>query len=895
MPEDENWHALEIKTVLAKLESDASSGITDEVARRRLDEYGPNTLPSKAGPGPVKRFLAQFHNILIYILIVAAIVTALLQHWIDSAVIVGVVLVNAIVGFIQEGKANKALEAIRKMLSLEAQAVRGGKKRKIPAEELVPGDVVFLQSGDKIPADVRLLECRELQIQEAILTGESEAVEKSPDPVEEGGNLGDRTSMAYSGTIVTQGRARGIVVATGSKSEIGRISEMVSDVEELTTPLLRQINRFGWWLSGVIIGASALVFAFGFFLREYTFDELFLATVGIAVAAIPEGLPPIMTIALAIGVRRMAQRNAIIRKLPAVETLGSVTVICSDKTGTLTRNEMTVRTVITADQTFTVTGTGYAPKGEFKRGEETCSPRDEPVLRELLEAALLCNDSQLDQDEKGEWRLNGNPTEGALLTLAFKAGLHREDLEQKRGRTDHVPFESEHKYMATLHGDGDVIFVKGAPDRLLEMCSRQRTADGEADLDRDFWTEKLEETAAHGQRLLALARKRSGGVSKLTHDHVQEGLVLIGLVGILDPPREEAIQAVKTCHAAGIKVKMITGDYAPTACSIAAQMNIGDGKNAITGREIESKSDEELIDLVEMNDVFARTSPQHKLRLVQALQKRNHVVAMTGDGVNDAPALKRADVGVAMGIKGSEASKEAAEMVLADDNFVSIEHAIEEGRTVYANLRKTLLFLLPTNGGQASIIVLAILMGRVLPITPVQILWVNMVSVVTLALALAFEPPEKGFMRTPPRDPSEPILTGYFIFRIFYVAVLLLITSFGAFLYMQQTASLEMARTTAVNVLVMASIFYLFSSRYIYENVFSRKGFFGNSKVWIAIGILLCLQAAFTYLPLMHLLFGTAALPPATLLLVLSAGVITLLVVEFEKFCTRRIQSGSAR
>lgn len=892
MADQEPWHGLPADEALKKLQSDPAAGLTGEAARQRLDEHGPNTLPTQAGPGPLMRFLAQFHNILIYILIVAAIVTALLQHWIDSAVILGVVIINAVVGFIQEGKANRALEAIRNMLSLDAQTLRDGRKQKIPAQDLVPGDIVFLQSGDKVPADLRLLKCKDLQIQESILTGESEAVTKSTNPVEMESSLGDRASMAFSGTIITQGRGQAVVVGTGGNTEIGRISEMVSQVEELTTPLLRQINRFGWWLSGIIIGASALVFAFGFFLRDYTFDELFLATVGIAVAAIPEGLPPIMTIALAIGVRRMAHRNAIIRKLPAVETLGSVTVICSDKTGTLTRNEMTVRTVVTRDQTFNVTGTGYGPDGRIELDGEPCSPAKNPILNEFLQASLLCNDSHLDQDDSGEWRLNGNPTEGALITLALKGGLQRHELERQFPRTDLVPFESAHKYMGTLHADGDVIYVKGAPDRLLEMCSREQTADGETDVDRDFWRAKLEETAAHGQRLLAVAKRPADGVARITHDHVRDGLVLIGLVGILDPPRDEAIQAVKTCHAAGIKVKMITGDYAPTAVSIADQMNIGDGRNAITGREIEEKNDDELIDLVEQNDVFARTNPAHKLRLVQALQRKNHVVAMTGDGVNDAPALKRADVGVAMGIKGSEASKEAAEMVLADDNFVSIEHAVEEGRTVYANLRKTLLFLLPTNAGQSSIIVLAIMMGAVLPITPVQILWVNMVSAVTLALALAFEPPEKGFMKMPPRDPSEPILIGYFLFRIFYVSLLLLATAFGAFLYMHQDASLEIARTTAVNVLVMASIFYLISSRYIYENVLSFQGLFGNPKVWIAIGVLLCLQAAFTYLPPLQLLFGTAGLPPQALLLVLGAGVLTLLVVELEKWVTRQVRNG---
>jgi magnesium-transporting ATPase (P-type) len=892
------WHSLPVAESLEKLQAQAG-GLTEEEVRRRLKKFGRNKLPETKGQTALARFLGQFRNILIYVLLGAAALTAAMGHWLDSTVIAAVVVINAIIGFIQEGKAQKALESIRAMLSLEATVLRDGQKKRVRAEELVPGDIVTLQSGDKIPADLRLLEVKNLYVQEAVLTGESDAVDKSTHPVEHVAGVGDRISMAFSSTLVTQGRGKGVVVATGEHTELGRISEMVAGVEELQTPLLRKIEHFGKWLSAAIGAGSVSIFVFGWLVRDYTFSELFLAAVSIAVAAIPEGLPPIMTITLAIGVRRMAARNAIIRRLPAVETLGSVTVICSDKTGTLTRNEMAVQRIATAADSYEISGIGYAPEGRITAGEREISPREDPVLLELLRASLLCNDSRLEKTKRGEWKVLGDPTEGALLTLAMKAGLDRSQEEELAPRLDTVPFESEHKYMATLHETegGRVLFVKGAPERILAMCCCQQGREGEqVPLDRPAWEDKFDEIAGHGFRLLGIAKRPAGDKARINHADVQSDLILLGFLGLMDPPREEAIRAVAVCHDAGIEVKMITGDHAITARSIAAKMGIGDGHGVVTGVELEDQAEAQLQETAEASCVFARTSPEHKLRLVKALQARNHIVAMTGDGVNDAPALKRADIGIAMGIKGSEASKEAAEMVLADDNFASIAHAVEEGRTIYDNLRKTILFLLPTNGGQSLIIVAAILAGMVLPIIPVQILWVNMVSVVTLAMALAFEPPEAEVMKRPPRDAREPLLTGYFIWRIAFVSVLLLVLSLGLFLFLHEVGySLEFARTAAVNMLVAGEMFYLLNCRRLELPVLSFSGLFENKWIWVSIGALVVLQAVFTYLPIMQRLFQTEGLDAGTWLIILAGGAGVFVIIEIEKATFRYLRQRRGR
>ncbi len=887
-----DWHALPADTVLSELASSAH-GISQAEAERRITEYGPNRLVVVKPRNPLVRFFAQFHNVLIYVLLAAASVTAALGHWVDTGVIVGVVLINAVIGFVQEGKAEKALDAIRDMLSQQAAVRRDGRIVTLPAEELVPGDVVQLQSGDKVPADLRLIRVKNLQIDEAVLTGESVPVGKGVDTVAADAVLGDRRSMAYSGTFVTYGQASGVVVATGATTEIGRISTMLERVETLTTPLLRQMAEFGRWLTGAIIAVAALTFAFGVLARDYSAPDMFLAAVGLAVAAIPEGLPAIMTITLAIGVQRMARRRAIIRRLPAVETLGAVTVVCSDKTGTLTRNEMTVRTVATGMGLFDVGGVGYDPHGGFRLGDEEVAVSDYPILAELTRAAILCNDASL-YEQDGQWVLQGDPTEGALLTLGIKAGLTPAFEAEEWPRTDVIPFESEHRFMATLHHDHaghGFAYIKGAPERILQMCTRQRMHGEDAPIDLDYWNSRMDSIARRGQRLLAIAFKLSDDQHRELHfADMQDDLTLLGVVGMIDPPREDAILAVQRCQSAGIRVKMITGDHAVTAIAIGTQMGIGDGGNVLTGSEIEIMDDEQLRAAVNEVDIFARSSPEHKLRLVKALQANGHVVAMTGDGVNDAPALKRADVGTAMGQKGTEVAKEAAEMVLADDNFASISHAVEEGRTVYDNLKKAILFILPTNGGEALIIIAAIVLGRSLPITAVQILWVNMITAVTLALALAFEPPEENVMRRRPREPGEGVLNRLFVWRIVFVSLILVVGTFGLFVWERaEGADIETARTVAVNTLVMFEIFYLFNSRYITAPVLNYAGLFGNRFVLIAIGLLIVFQLGFTYLGSMQALFGTSALEFDTWIRIVLVASSVLFLVELEKAVVRRL------
>jgi calcium-translocating P-type ATPase len=622
--------------------------------------------------------------------------------------------------------------------------------------------------------------------------------------------------------------------------------------------------------------------------------EMFLASVSLAVAAIPEGLPAIMTITLAIGVQRMAHRHAIIRRLPAVETLGAVTVICSDKTGTLTRNEMTVSSVATIANLFEFAGTGYDPHGAITLENSEVLPKQRPLLLEVLRAALLCNDASIEQ-KSGEWLVHGDPMEGALLVAALKAGLDVETETQQYPRTDLIPFESEHRFMATLHHShtGDAfIFLKGAPEHVLEMCTQQRDIDGEQPLDRDHWLARIEAMAEHGQRVLAIAVKPvHNDQVELSFSDVENGLTMLGMFGLIDPPREEAIEAAQICRMAGVRVKMITGDHAATARAIALQIRLMNTDDVLTGQELELMSEDELRQKVLDIDVYARVNPEHKLLLVRLLQEQGLVVAMTGDGVNDAPALKRADVGIAMGHNGTEAAKEAAEMVLANDNFASIAHAVEEGRTVYDNLKKAILFILPTNGGEALVILAAVLLGfHQLPLTPVQILWVNMITAVTLALALAFEPPEQNVMRRPPRNTHEPILTSHLIWRVAFVSVILMGGTFGLFLWdMEQGASIEHARTVAVNTLVMFEIFYLFSSRYILAPAFNWEGLTGNRYVLIAIVVLIFFQLGFTYLVPMQSLFGTAAIDIGTWLLILLVSSSVLFLVELEKYIIRRM------
>ena len=891
-PSSAAWHASPADEVLRQMDSQRD-GLAPQEAQRRLEQHGPNTLPAAPGRGPLLRFLLQFHNVLIYALLASAAITAWLGHWVDTAVIIGVVLINALVGFVQEGRAERALDAIRGMLSAHAQVMRGGRRLEVPAESLVAGDMVFLASGDKVPADLRLVDLKNLQVDESVLTGESMPVEKRVAPSSADAELGDRHCMGYSGTLVTCGQGSGVVVATGAATEIGRISAMLEQVSTLSTPLLRKLSQFSRWLTAAILLGAGMVVLFGVLLRGYAPREMFLAAVGLAVAAIPEGLPAIMTIALAIGVQRMARRRAIVRRLPAVEALGSVTVICTDKTGTLTRNEMTVQSVLTAGAHLTVSGAGYAPHGGFALDGREVSATAHPELADIARAALLCNDASL-ANRGGAWELAGDPTEGALITLAMKAGLDADGERRRLPRTDAIPFESQHSFMATLHHDHERhghVFLKGAPERVLALCALQRRGLHDEPFAPASWSTRMEQLAASGMRLLAVAMRREPDhrIELAFGDIEAGGFTLLAVVAIADPPREEAVRAVAACRAAGIRVIMITGDHAATASAIGERLALADRIRTLHGAGIDGLDDAQLRQAVMQTDVFARASPEHKLRLVEALQAGGEVVAMTGDGVNDAPALKRADVGVAMGCKGTEAAKEAAEIVLADDNFASIVAAVEEGRTAYDNIRKAIAFTLPTNGGEAGMLIVAILLGIALPITAVQILWINMVTEVTLSLALVFEQAEGDIMRRPPRSPAEQLLSRWLVWRIVLVSALLVAGSLGLYLWeLDHGATLETARTAAVNTLVIGEIAYLFNCRHLSDSILSWRGLSGNRHALLAVAVLVVLQALMTYLPAMQAAFGTAPLQAGAWGRILLFGVTLMLIVEAEKWLLRR-------
>ncbi len=884
------WHAMSAEEVEKKLRVDPSRGLDAAEAAERLRTDGPNRLPQGKKKGPLMRFLAQFNNILVYVLLTAGFIKLMLSLWLDASIIFAVVILNSLLGFLQEGRAEKALDSIRNMLSAEARAVRDGETRLIPAEDLAPGDIVLLESGDRIPADLRLIEARNLRTEEAALTGESVPAEKTTDVVPAKATVGDRENIVFSGTMVVSGRATGVVVATGSQTELGRINQMLAEVSALETPLLRQIKKFGYSITAVITVISVLLFSWGHWLGHMTFVELFQAVVGIAVSLIPEGLPALITITLAIGVQRMAQRNAIIRRLPAVETLGSVSRICSDKTGTLTLMEMMVTSVVTAEEAYEVTGDGYAPEGEIKEGGKALGKMPEALVL-MGRVSALCNDAELFQDE-GKWKVEGDPTEGALYPFATKLGMDRAAETAAAPRIDAIPFESEHKFMATLNrsADGEMLLVKGAPEVIIEHCDRQQTAMGPAPLDRDRFSAEGDRLAAQGERVLGLAWLPDPGLKagSLKPEDLPKNLILLGLVGLMDPPRKEAIEAVKECYGGGIRVTMITGDHKITAAAIARMLGIGDGKTAVAGTEIEAMNDATLQDCVRDVDVFARASPEHKLRLVKAIQANGQIVAMTGDGVNDAPALKKADIGVAMGIKGTEVTKEAAGMILTDDNFASISAAVKEGRTVYNNIEKAMLFLLPTNVAQGAVIAVAILFAFTLPITAPQVLWVNMVTSVALGLVISFEPHETDVMLRPPRAVDRPIVTGFGIWRILFVGAALVIYTLAAFFWMKAEGAADgMARTAAVNAITLGQVFYLLNSRYLLDSSLSLGAHSGNPYLWYGIGAVVVLQLLFTYAPPFHAIFGNESLPLWVWPWLVGGGILFFLVVELEKLAIR--------
>jgi len=883
----DNWHALDADSVLQELRT-SGGGLGSVDAAERLKIHGANRLPEKAKRGVFVRFLLHFHNILIYVLLGAAVITVALGHVVDTFVILAVVLANAAIGFVQEGKAEKAMDAIRGMLASHANVLRDGQRCSVAGETLVPGDIVLLEPGDKVPADLRLLQAPGLQIQEAVLTGESVPVDKHTRPLERSAALGDRACIAFSGTLVTSGQAKGVVVSTGPETEIGRISGMLADVEVLTTPLVRQMNVFAKWLTTLILLVAAVLLVFGYFVAHFEFGEMFMAVVGLSVAAIPEGLPAVLTITLAVGVQAMARRNAIVRRLPAIETLGSVSVICTDKTGTLTRNEMMVASLVTRSHMFALEGTGYEPRGAIKLEDAVVDAREHKALDELGRAAVLCNDASL-REHQGVWTVEGDPMEGALLALAGKLGLDARSELAAWTRTDVIPFDARHRFMATLNHDHEghaFVAVKGAPEKVLSMCSAQRGAPaGTEALDEAHWHEQAERIAAQGQRVLALAMKSVAPENTvLEFSDVESELTLLGLIGLIDPPRPEAIAAVAECHGAGIRVKMITGDHKGTAAAIGRQIGLTNPDTVLSGSDLDAMGDATLASAVLETDIFARTSPEHKLRLVTALQAHGMTVAMTGDGVNDAPALKRADAGIAMGRKGSEAAKEAAELVLADDNFASIAAAVREGRTVYDNIKKVISWTLPTNAGEAMTIVVALIFGMALPVTPIQILWINLITAVTLGLALAFEPTEANTMRRPPRPRDEALLTGDLAWHIVLVSALFLAGVFGVFSYaIDRAYSVELARTMALNTLVVLEIFHLFFIRNIYGTSLTWRAAKGTKVVWATVLGVTAAQFAVTYVPPLQRVFTTEAVPFRDGLLIVVVGIAFFAIIEVEK------------
>ena len=891
---DRHWHHLPANEVGRLLETNLETGLDLFAVKHRREQFGLNQLTARKGQSAWMSLLLQFHNPLIYILLAAGGIKLAMGGLVDAAVILAVVAINAWIGYLQEAKAERAIEALSRSLVMETTVMRAGKTQRVPSPELVPGDLVLLASGDKVPADLRMVFTRDLQVAEAALTGESTSVEKSaqtelaPETV-----LADRANMAYASTLVTYGQGRGIVTGTGDHTEIGRISEMISTAGSLETPLTRKIRAFGHKLLILILGLAALVMVVGFW-RGESLDEIVSSAIALAVGAIPEGLPAAVTVTLAIGVSRMARRRAIIRKLPAVETLGSTTVICSDKTGTLTQNQMTVRHVVVGADVFDVGGNGYEPLGDITGNGNPCSPGDAPGLSECLLAGLVCNDSALVQKE-GRWDAQGDPTEVALIVAASKAGLEDAAVKQRLPRVDVIPFESQHQFMATLHEDASagrkLVYLKGAVEVVLDRCQTAFDPRRQSiELDRERIQEQVGKLTASGLRVLAFARAEMPSDTQRINAHsLPRQFTFLGLQGMIDPPRPEAIEAVAACQRAGIQVKMITGDHVGTALAIGKQLGLvkesaaSTRPAALSGKELAVLSDEQLIETAENVSVFARVSPEQKLRLVEALQARGHVVAMTGDGVNDGPALKQADIGVAMGITGTEVAKEASDMVLTDDNFASIRAAVEEGRNVFDNLTKIITWALPSNLGQGLVILAAALAGTTLPILPLQVLWINMTTGGVLGLLLALEPKEHDIMHRPPRAPDAPILTRRMLAQVAFAAGIILVAAFGLFQWeLARGASLEAARTVALNTVAVIQAFYLLNCRSLNHSVLS-VGLFRNGWLWLGIVGMLLLQVALTHAPFLNAIFRTAPIGWDDWLRILAAGAIAVVLVEAQK------------
>ncbi len=889
-----SWHALDSMRVVSDLASDAARGLAVPEAERRLASHGDNELTHAATRPAWSIAVSQFNQPLVLILLGAVVITAAIGEYVDSLVIALVVLVNATIGYIQESKALQAMEALAKSLAGAATVIRDGERHVVAAAQVVPGDLVVLQAGDRVPADLRLLSTRQLHIEESALTGESVPASKNTDLLAADTMLADRANLALSSTLVTAGQATGVVVGTGDATEIGRVNKMVAQAEILATPLTRRINRFSKVLLWIILMLAAVTFAIGI-LRGESWLDMFLAAVALAVGAIPEGLPAAMTITLAIGMHRMARRNAIIRRLPAVETLGSTTVICSDKTGTLTQNAMTVQQIIAGDVHYEVSGSGYTPTGVVLANSRTVEQPLPWPLAETLRAGVLCNDAHL-FEEQGQWQVNGDPTEGGLIVAAAKAGIELVDIEASYRRLDVVPFASEYQLMATLHetDHGNTVYVKGSVERVLACCQEVAMAqESRYPLDVAAVHAQAEELARNGLRVLAFAvGQLPADQVELTHGDISSGMTFLGLQAMLDPPREQTPASVAACQDAGITVKMITGDHRVTATAIAEQIGLAAGieqnVGSVSGTELERVDDEALAELADSGAVFARVSPEQKLRLVHSLQARGHVVAMTGDGVNDAPAVKQADIGVAMGLSGTEVAKESADMVLTDDDFSTIAAAVEEGRGVFDNLTKFITWTLPTNIGEGLVIFTAILAGVTLPVTPVQILWINMTTAILLGLTLAFERKEPNIMTRPPRSPTAPILSRELVVRVVLVGLLLLATAYGLFqAELAAGASLEQARTVAVNMFVFGELFYLFNCRSLHLPMW-RIGITSNPLLLAGVAAMILLQIGYTYSPPMQALFASAPLSAQQWGQILIAGLSIYVIVGIQKWWVHR-------
>jgi len=902
-----NWHTQDGEASLTALTS-SPQGLSATTAAERLQQYGPNLLAQSKMDGPLTLIWRQINNPISWLLIGAGVLAMLLRKYTDSGVVFGAVVINGIIGFIQEHRAGKAIAALSAMVPENATVLRDERLNALPASELVPGDVVQLTGGDRVPADLRLIQVKNLRVDESALTGESVPTLKDHNPVAVDAVLGDRLCMAYGGTVVTQGTATGVVVATGNQTELGRINTLLNQTPQLTTPLTQQLAQVSKWITIAVLGLSTILFGYGILVKQAKVDEALLTAITLAVAAIPEGLPAIITIALAIGVRRMASRQAVVRHLPAVETLGSTSVICSDKTGTLTRNEMTVQALWCEEKEYRLSGVGYAPTGSLEGNGRTLAELP-ASLRELLLSGVLCNDADLRQVD-GQWTITGDPTEAALVVAGHKIGLEANELRQRHSRLDVLPFESETKYMATLNrGTGvDAVYLKGAPEMVLSRCG----------LPGDTVTRiqaAQQAMAEQGMRVLAFAKRTpTPDMTQLTPEWAASGFTLLGLMGMIDPPRQEAIAAIAVCHRAGITVKMITGDHHITATAIGRELGIlKPGELAVRGVELDSLSEQELITTARRCHVFARVAPEHKLKLVQALQADGNVVAMTGDGVNDAPALKRADIGIAMGITGTAVAKDAAKVVLADDNFASIAAAVEEGRRVYDNLIKALAFILPTNLSLAltlasamfffpAVMVMQLGTELLLPMAPSQILWINLVASVALSAPIAFEILEPSAMRRKPRPKDTPVFSPFIVIRTTLVAIVMAAGTCALFLWEYiirtgglggtiepalHTQALAEAQTMAVTTITLFQIFYLLHCRSLRDSLGSL-GWFSNPSVWVGIGILLLLQGAFIYLPFMQNLFHSTSLDLWSWLRATLVASIILPVISMEKWVFRR-------